>query len=205
MKNIKKAEIAFVAILVIYLAISGIRDFSSDYSHLQNNVVRIHILANSDSEEDQNLKLNVRDEILSYTNNWLSGCASAKQAREILGSKIDQINQIAQEKVSASGYSYTTQSGLVDMEFDDRTYGDITMPHGLYSAVRVTIGEAAGHNWWCVMYPPLCVPAASGVLNIDDYDEYFTDGEMDILKNCGKYKVKFRCVEMFNKLLSAIK
>ncbi len=205
MKNIKKAEVAFVAILVIYLALAGIRDFNSDYSHLQNNVVRIHILANSDSDEDQNLKLSVRDEILSYTNDWLSGCTSAAQAREILGSKIEQINEIAQQKVNASGYSYETQSGLVNMEFDDRTYGDITMPHGLYTAVRVTIGEAAGHNWWCVMYPPLCVPAAGGVISVDDYDEYFTDGEMDILKNCSRYKVKFRCVEMFNKLLSAFK
>lgn len=202
MKNSKKAEIAFVAILVIYLALSGIRNFNSDYSHLQNDVVRIHILANSDSEEDQNLKLSVRDEILQYTNGWLSGCSSAAQAREILSSKIDEINTIAQQKVTASGYDYQTKSGLVNMEFDDRTYGDITMPHGLYSAVRVTIGAAAGHNWWCVMYPPLCIPAAGGTLKIDDYDDYFTDGEMDILKNCGKYKVKFRCVEVFNDLVS---
>jgi hypothetical protein len=79
---------------------------------------------------------------------------------------------------------YTTKSEVVEMKFDDRVYDDITMPHGKYTAVRVTIGTASGHNWWCVMYPPLCIPASGGELNIDDYDMYFTEGEIDIMKNC---------------------
>ncbi len=204
----KKFEIIFVLGLLLAIAGSGIRSFGKNYSELQRDVVRIHILANSDSDEDQALKLQVRDRILEYTNGWLENCQSAEEAKKILSSRIDEINGIAQARVAECGYGYTTQSEVVDMNFDDRVYGNITMPHGYYSAVRVTIGEAEGKNWWCVMYPPLCVPAAAdkqGDFDINDYSGYFTDGEIKILENCSEYEIRFKCVEIYNDIANSIK
>lgn len=203
----KKLEFIFVLALAVYLIISGldIEGFSKDYNSLQDNVVRIHILANSDEKYDQELKLAVRDRILEYTNGWLSGCSSADEAIAVLSTRIDEINNIAQAKVNECGYSYTTKSEVVEMKFDDRVYDDITMPHGKYTAVRVTIGTASGHNWWCVMYPPLCIPASGGELNIDDYDMYFTEGEIDIMKNCKDYEIKFRIAEVYDFVKSLFK
>lgn len=200
----KKAELIFVGLLAVYLFISGVRGISDDYADLQNDVVRIHILANSDSEEDQNLKLQVRDRILECTEGWTEGCTNADEAENIFASRIDEINSIAQQYVYDSGYSYTTQSEVVRMKFDDREYGDIIMPQGDYRAVRITIGEAEGHNWWCVMYPPLCVPAAECETDIDDFSEYFTEGEIDIMKNCRKYRVKLRCAEIYNEIMNKL-
>lgn len=201
----KKFEIIFVVMLVLYLSTAGIREFSNDYEKLQDDVVRIHILANSDSEEDQALKLRVRDIILESTAGWTDGCSSADEAADVFQSRIDDINSIAQDYVCSEGYGYETLSEVVDMDFDDRVYGDITMPHGNYKAVRVKIGSAEGHNWWCVMYPPLCVPAAGDRVDIDDYSEYFSEGEIDIMKNCGKYKVKLRCAEIYNDVKKILK
>ncbi len=198
--EMKKLEFIFVIGLAVYLMISGldIEGFSKDYNDLQNDVVRIHILANSDRENDQTLKLSVRDRILEHTNGWLSGCEDKNSAVEVISSRIDEINGIAQQMVYECGYDYQTKTEVVEMEFDDRVYGDITMPRGSYTALRVTIGEAQGHNWWCVMYPPLCIPASGGSLDIDDYDMYFTEGEIDIMKNCNDYEIKFRISEIYD-------
>lgn len=200
----KKAEFIFVAILVIYLGISGIRTFNNDYQELQNDVVRIHILANSDSDEDQVLKLKVRDKVLEYTNGWVENCSNADEAEQIFLARIDEINSIAQNTVDECGYGYMTSSEVTHMKFDNRKYGNITMPEGTYKAVRITIGSAEGHNWWCVMYPPLCIPASCGELDINDYNRYFTDGEIDIIENCNKYTIKLRCAEIYNSICKEI-
>ena len=190
----KKLEFIFVLALAVYLIISGldIEGFSKDYNSLQDNVVRIHILANSDEKYDQELKLAVRNRILEYTNGWLSGCSSADEAIAVLSTRIDEINNIAQAKVNECGYSYTTKSEVVEMKFDDRVYDDITMPHGKYTAVRVTIGTASGHNWWCVMYPPLCIPVAVKVTESEEVKEdFFSEEEIEIMEKPKKFKVRF--------------
>lgn len=200
----KKFEFIFVSLLAVYLFVSGVRAVSDDYASLQNDVIRIHILANSDSDEDQALKLQVRDRILECTDGWADECENADEAETIFASRIDEINSIAQQYVYDSGYSYLTSAEVVRMNFDDREYGNITMPEGNYRAVRITIGNAEGHNWWCVMYPPLCVPAAGGETDIDDFGDYFTDGEIDIMKNFGKYRIKLRCAEIYNGIMNKL-
>ena len=120
--------------------------------------------------------------------------------------KLNEINDIVLEVIHENGYNYTAQTQLVNMEFDTREYGDITMPAGKYDALRVTIGEAEGHNWWCVMYPPLCIPAAEKVESDEKTaEDYFDTEELDIMKNPEKYEVRFKCVEMFKELKSKIK
>lgn len=201
----KKFEIIMFICLVAFVLFSGVRGFDKDYSQLQNDVIRIHILANSDANEDQELKLRVRDRILESSSQWLSGCKDAGHAQEVINEHMDEINNIALDEIRQSGYDYNVNSEIVKMEFDDRVYGNITMPHGNYTALRVTIGSAQGHNWWCVMYPPLCIPAAGKQeVSLGDYTQYFTDGEIKILENCSDYEIKFKCAEIYNQIKGKI-
>ena len=173
----------------------------NDYNEITENVFRLHILANSDSEEDQALKLKVRDEILSRTSYIFEGAGSALNAAEAAEINIGEIEAAARETVLSSGYDYDVRCEVTDMYFTKRVYDNITMPEGYYKALRVNIGEAEGKNWWCVMFPPLCLPA---VTNIDDvladYNGVFTEEEIEMLQSPDKYEVKFYFVELYYKI-----
>lgn len=192
----KKINYALIIGFVLSVIFSGIFSFNADYSHLQNNVLRLHIIANSDSKNDQNLKLKVRDEILAHSDEFFPECENIQQAESSIAENLDKIRNIAQQTVNENGFSYSAEAEIVDMHFESKVYDDITMPAGDYKALRITLGEAQGHNWWCVMYPPLCVQV-DGVVG-----EYFTDGEQDILYNPEKYEIRFKCVEIFNEIFS---
>ncbi|MDO5560109.1 MAG: stage II sporulation protein R [Oscillospiraceae bacterium] len=201
----RKFEIILFLSLAAYLVLSGVRGFDKDYRALQNDVVRIHIMANSDANSDQELKLRVRDAILGHSSKWLENCNDSEQAQEIINAHLGEINDIARSEIQAAGYDYDVNSQIVKMDFEDRVYGNITMPRGNYTALRVTIGEAKGHNWWCVMYPPLCIPAAgSQDVELEDYTQYFSDGEIKILENCSGYEIRFKCAEIYNSIKEKI-
>ncbi|MGN0473596.1 MAG: stage II sporulation protein R, partial [Acutalibacteraceae bacterium] len=112
-------------------------------------------------------------------------------------SRIDEINNMAQQYVYEAGYDYETRTEVLRMDFDDREYGDITMPQGNYRAVRITIGEAEGHNWWCVMFPPLCISAASD--NEAQLDDVLTDEQMEFVQGT-QYEARFKCVEWYEEI-----
>ena len=175
--------------------------FEKKLDKIEHEVLRMHILANSDTEYDQNLKLKVRDKLLENSDEIFGGCENLEEMKIRANEKLDEINDIVLDVIHANGYNYTVQTQLVNMEFDAREYGDITMPAGKYDALRVTIGEAEGHNWWCVMYPPLCIPAAEKVESDEQAaEDYFEAEELDIMKNPDKYEVRFKCVELFRGL-----
>ena len=157
---------------------------------LRNNVLRLHVLANSDSDYDQEMKLKVRDALLE--SGILSGAADLDEAEEIAEHKLRDIEVLAELTLEEYGCNQTVHASLTDMDFDDRQYGDMTMPKGRYKALRVVIGEGKGHNWWCVMYPPLCLPAAENVKNDKAAEvSFFNEKEQDILEKPQKYKVRF--------------
>ncbi len=189
----KRLIAAMLIGLAFAIATSDFSAFAEDYSDIQNNVLRLHILANSDSTEDQQLKLKVRNAVLTECSYIFEGKSSEKDSKAAAEENLRLIEATAQKVVIMNGYSYDVKCEVVNMKFDRRVYGEITMPEGMYDAVRITIGKAEGKNWWCVMYPPLCVPAAQ------EYppESYFTDGEMDIMLYPQKYEVKFKCVELY--------
>lgn len=188
----KKINSALIIGFVMTVIFSGIISFNEDYSHLQENVLRLHIIANSDSDDDQKLKLQIRDEILAHSDEFFPNCEDIQQAEQNISDKLDNIKNIAQQVIDEKGFDYTADAEIVDMHFDSKVYDEITMPEGDYTALRITLGKAEGHNWWCVMYPPLCVQV-DGVVG-----DYFTEGEQDILYNPEKYEIRFKCVEIFN-------
>lgn len=214
MKDIhgKILTIGLISAILISNAGGFIRDGKA-LDGLRGSVLRLHILAESDSERDQRLKIMVRDELLR--SGIFDGAENLTQAEDIAAGELGHIEQIAGGVLRANGCKLPVKAELTDMWFDDRTYGDITMPAGNYRAVRVSIGSASGHNWWCVMYPPLCLPAVSTVpeksdktaasdpdVNADEEEKticddptgeqlFFSRKELDIMKRPRKYRVRF--------------
>ena len=178
--------------LLLTIWLSNFVSLGHELDSLRNGVLRIHILANSDSDEDQALKLQVRDVLLEHSDELFSGSGSVEEALLNAEGVLNDVEEIAQQTVCSMGYDYKVHAEIVDMHFDNRVYGDITMPSGMYTALRVTIGEAEGHNWWCVMYPPLCIPAAGEVIPDEKAEDiFFSDTQQEIMHNPQKYKVRF--------------
>ena len=189
---IKSAVIAFV-LTVIYSVIP----FQAVCAEIPNDVFRFHILANSDSEEDQALKLKVRDKVLERTKILFDTANSKSDAEKFVKANLETIEKIAQNEVYKNGYNYPVKAEVVNMHFDTRYYESYTLPSGMYDALRITIGNAKGHNWWCVMYPSICISTvdegksrAKNALSDDEYS-VVTDN---------KVEYKFFIVELFQKI-----
>lgn len=171
---------------------------------LRGSVLRLHILANSDSDYDQQMKLKVRDALLE--SGILSGAADLDEAEDIAEKRLRDIETLAELTLEENGCNYSVKASLTDMDFDERQYGEMTMPKGKYKALRVEIGKAEGHNWWCVMYPPLCIPAACEVETDEETEEcFFDEKERDILEKPQKYKVRSALWDELKKLTDKIK
>ena len=144
----------------------------------------------------------VRDALLASSETLFG--SSQPESREALETTakahLHEMETIAQQVVQEQGYSYPVKAELVTMPFTERTYEDLTMPAGTYEAIRITIGAAAGQNWWCVMYPPLCIPVAEDVAVQDEQAKaYFSDAEQDVLYHPERYRVKWKLAEWFKK------
>lgn len=200
----KKLEAALLLGLAGSICCSALAKTADSHTKLEDNVLRLHILANSDSIDDQALKLKVRDRVLEYTHTILAHPGETlEQAESVVTEHLEELEEIARNLIQEEGYSYDVDAQLVEMEFDDRTYGKLTMPAGEYDALRITIGEAKGQNWWCVMYPSLCVPNACEVTEDTETEgAYFTGAEQDLLEHHDRYTVKLKCVEWLETLFS---
>lgn len=189
----KKISWKLIGISVILtVIISNFVQVGKSLDSLRENVLRMHILANSDSIADQSLKLKVRDAILEHSEEIFGKTVSFEDFKNVSAENLEKIHEIAQAVVDEYGFDYEISVEETKMFFDERTYGDITMPAGDYDAVRVTIGSAEGHNWWCVMYPPLCIPMASEITDDKDIEkEFFSSQELDMIQKPEKYEVRF--------------
>ena len=172
MKNKTSSKLKMIIILAfllfLYTTICAFSYANTTQSEISNSVLRLHVLANSDSDEDQNLKYIVRDNLLSYMNSLCSNVSSKQEAINIANEHLSDFKNLAKQTIVENGYSYDVDVQLGNFEFPTKTYGDISLPAGYYDALRVTIGEAKGQNWWCVMFPPLCfIDVTSGVVPDD--------------------------------------
>lgn len=192
----KYAELAMLLGMAFSVFCAGFCGFAEDYRDITQTVFRLHILANSDSEEDQSLKLKVRDAVLEENSDIFENCKSAEEAAAAAREHMDEIKASAERVLVENGARYGAECGIAKMRFDDRVYEDMTMPAGEYLALRVTLGEAEGKNWWCVMFPPLCLPAVSG----EAAEEVFSPEELDILEDRESYECRFYFLELLEKL-----
>lgn len=167
---------------------------------IYDNVIRLHILANSDSQEDQALKLAVRDALLSTYGEALD-CSSEAGAEEKIRALLPEIVATAQSVVDAQGYGYRVRISFTEEAYPTRTYGDLCFPAGVYRSLRVMIGEGVGQNWWCVLFPPLCVGAATEDTPLpDDAPNGLTDSQWKLVSADGRYEVRFRLLEWIENL-----
>ena len=186
----KRFELSLLIGLVVSLLLSSFTAFAEDCEEVRNHMVRLHVLANSDSQEDQLLKLAVRDAVLSGTADVFAHSRDEAKAKECALKNLDRIERIARAELDAQGCSDAVRAELVNMFFDTRTYDGITVPAGQYDAVRIVIGEGKGKNWWCILFPPLCVPAAGGN-NGGEIAE-----QLELLGQVPQYTPKFAVLEL---------
>ena len=186
---VKSACIAFV-LVVIYSLIP----FQAQCDNISRDVFRLHILANSDSDHDQSVKLKVRDRVLEYSKGLFESAKSKQGAESLVSSNLDNITRVAQNELKDLGCDQTVKAEIKKMYFTTRYYDSYTLPSGMYDALRITIGSGKGHNWWCVMYPSICVSAAAE--QDEKAKQALDDDEYEIIKN-EKYSYKFKVVELF--------
>lgn len=195
MKRTKKVLYCFEAALVLSLVLAftvQMIPFSKGCNDLYDNMLRLHVIANSDSERDQSLKLAVRDAVLTEGAEIFDGSADVRTAKEKLTPAFSRLEQAAEAVLRQNGCTDKVTVSLERTYFDTRTYGDITVPAGVYEAMCVRIGKAEGHNWWCVMFPPLCLPAA-----VKNTDAVFSGNGQAVLGSNPKYDVRFKVVELY--------
>ncbi|MCC8017282.1 MAG: stage II sporulation protein R [Lachnospiraceae bacterium] len=171
---------------------------------ISGKILRFHVLANSDSSEDQTLKLQVRDAVGVYMSDRLETADSLEESETIVEENLSGIEEVAAEVIQAAGYDYPVTASLETALFPEKTYGSFTFPAGTYEALRIVIGEGEGHNWWCVMYPNLCfsgslyeVDEESGEmlraeLTAEEYAAVFSEGD---------YEVEFKILKFLNQVL----
>lgn len=171
---------------------------------LADRVVRLHVLANSDSEEDQALKLLVRDAVLERATALLEQTESRAEAEALLRESLPELETIAEETVRANGYSYAVTAELEDTSFPTKEYDGFSLPAGEYLALRILIGEGAGQNWWCVVFPPLCTAASADVPETA-LAAGLTEDQVGLMtEEDSGYVLKFKAVEWWEQLKAAL-
>ena len=202
-----KKYLLLLIVSVAFLLLSAYSYVNAVSSNLADSVFRLHVIANSDSEEDQNLKYKVRDRLIEYMNTLTNDMNTKDEVIEIAKEHLEDFKNIAQNVVNENGYDYEVNVEIGNFSFPTKTYGDISFPAGFYDALKVEIGKAEGQNWWCVMFPPLCfVDVTSGVVpeeSKENLEENLGDEEYSIISDTeenGFTSIKFKIIEFFESI-----
>ena len=194
-----KKLFVFLPLLLIFTLLFGSLSYTNDASNdISTKVLRMHVLANSNSINDQRLKIAVKNNILKSTRELFTDCDNLEESIEIAQSNTELIKASAQEVIKKYNKNYDVKVYVDNEFFDVREYKDFTLPSGNYNTVKVVIGEGKGKNWWCVMYPAVCISACS-----DDFDKALTKEEKKLITS-KKYIPKFKILEIINKIKNKI-
>lgn len=201
----KRDKIFLIALIIAYILYCAfsITYFSSVSGEIRENVVRLHILADSNNEIDQNVKLKVRDALLEKNSELLSDKVTPENATEYFKNSKDELEQCANEVLKENGLNYKATITLGKEYYTTRVYEDLTFPAGVYTSIKVILGSGEGKNWWCVMFPPLCVPVADGGIetaNNVNLEDYLDEDGKHLVSSQGKFKVGFKIIEWYEKL-----
>lgn len=189
----RRLDVAMVIGLALSVLMSNIAAFGQECDLVRSNVVRLHIMANSNHTYDQKIKLKVRDRILSDVGGVFMFPENQQDAKQTAELAIPAIQEAAENELQENGVDTPVKAEVIRMYFTTRQYDDISLPAGMYDAVRVTIGSGKGKNWWCVMYPPMCVAAAMAPQS-EALDE------IEHLNSEPLFKPKLAIVELFEQI-----
>ena len=197
MQNTKvKSVIILLLLFILYFFICAQDYVEAVSSDISNNVFRLHVIANSDTIEDQNLKYKVRDELLNYMNSLCANITSKEEAILMVENHKEDFKDIALKVIQSEGFYYDVNINIGNFYFPTKTYGDISLPAGMYEALRVEIGNANGQNWWCVMFPSLCfIDINDGIVEEDSkniLEDDLSKESYAIVSDKSNYTIKFK-------------
>lgn len=196
----KTLKIFVPLFLVFVFVFSYIAPFIETSENISDQVFRLHILANSDSAEDQQLKLKVRDEILKKGEKVFASSNSLEETIELCKNNIALFQQTAEQCLKDNGSDYEVKVYVDKEYFNTREYDEITLPSGIYNALKIEIGQGKGHNWWCVMFPAICLSSVTD----DELNKYLSEDEQKLVNSDSKYEVRFKIAEIYEKVKSKI-
>lgn len=192
----KTYKIFLPLFMILTLTLSFFQPIIATSEDISNKVLRLHILANSDSTEDQNLKLSLKNYFLENTSDLFSG-KTLEENIEIAKKNTLTLEELCNQFITESGYDYETKV-IVDKEyFDTRVYDDFTLPAGVYNSIKIVIGEGRGHNWWCIVFPSVCLYSCT-----ESMSDYLTEEEMELISD--GYTPKFKIIEIYEKIKSRL-
>ena len=196
MSNFKKNLSNGILIGLVCAVALSFAKFDARCEELRHNILRLHIIANSDSEADQAIKLAVRDSILENTQTVIDSCTDLQSAVEAAQSEMEQICALANKTISENGFNYSASGRVGTAFFENREYDDFTLPAGEYTSLIITLGEGKGKNWWCVIFPAVCLPAADDASLTDTVSKE----SANVAENPQKYVMKFKFAEWYEKI-----
>ncbi|MBR2043309.1 MAG: stage II sporulation protein R [Clostridia bacterium] len=179
---------------LIISIVLGLARFDALCQDLRDNLLRVHIVAASDSKDDQELKLKVRDELLLAQGSLFENCSNINEALTVANNNLSNIKGIAEKVVRENGFDYNVSVKIEEAYFGNREYESFTLPAGEYMAVNVIIGEGKGKNWWCVMFPAVCLGASSCISDAAD------ENSAMVAENSERYQIRFKTVEIYEDL-----
>lgn len=198
-KDFMLKNISVAIALALSVCVYAVEDFQSGCENVRDSVLRLHVIANSDSDADQQLKLRVRDAIIETGALIFNECDSKEEAAEIAKEQSAYLTETAERVIRESGREYGVSVEIGKEIYPVRTYENATLPAGEYLSLRVVIGEGAGRNWWCVVFPPMCVSAATEEQSL----ETVLNGEgMMVVNSDPKYEVRFKLVEWWERIFN---
>lgn len=177
----------------LFSVIFSFTNFSVQCDNINKKTLRLHIIPNSNSPEDQELKIKIKDKLINTLQYELSEQKNINYTKYFIKNNINKINNIIQEEISKNNFDYNFKTELTNMCFETKYYENTVYPAGNYQALRITIGNGAGKNWWCVMFPPMCISVSSNKNNINNN---FSKQEQNIITNPKKYKIKLKILEL---------
>ncbi len=192
MKKISNLTVGIICGMV-FLVVYNLTSFAYNCNEIRENVLRLHIIADSDNKTDQEIKLKVRDELLKHGFDIFDGCVNIENAIQMIEPQLEAIEETANTVIRSNGYDYKAEAKLTTEYFDTRVYDDFTLPAGEYLALKIVLGSGEGKNWWCVMFPTLCLPAAE---KKTDINAVFNNEQVNIISDKSKYKIRFRIIEI---------
>lgn len=194
-KLIKRVMICLTVAAVLWCAV-----LLADRDALNENLIRLHVVANSDSEEDQNIKLQIRDAVTASLRRDLEKAADMEEAKQYLQENLPKIQALANETLQSLGFDGEAVVTLCKETFDTRYYDTFQLPAGVYESLRIIIGEGAGHNWWCVVYPSFCIPATSDGFADTAVEAGFSEALSAALSGEEGYEVRFFLLDTLGRL-----